>query len=180
MTGDHLLVISASCSLLSCFAVRDCRRDYPCNHHFPDPFVRDDPKRRERIMTVFVASCPVSTVSRHVRSTQKEHFLRGCCKLVGLRIWMSKPPARGASLRPCQFSALLASWQRGGNPPSAAQRAQAALMSTACWIAGGVPLRMSIHADEASAYNRQRVLVGPAQVVNCRRSAQRQRSRFAG
>ena len=30
--------------------------------------------RRERIMTVFVGSCLVSTVSRHVRSTQKEHI----------------------------------------------------------------------------------------------------------
>ena len=28
----------------------------------------------ETIITVFVGSCPVSTVSRHVRSTQKEHI----------------------------------------------------------------------------------------------------------
>ena len=40
--------------------------------YLPDFSVRDDPRKEKRITTVFVASCLVSTVSLHVRSTQKE------------------------------------------------------------------------------------------------------------
>ena len=44
-------------------------------HDRPDPCCQRRSKRRERIITGFVGSCLVSTVSRHVRSTQKEHIL---------------------------------------------------------------------------------------------------------
>ena len=42
--------------------------------YLPDPFVSDDPREEKRIIKVFVCSCLVSTVSRHVRSAQKEHI----------------------------------------------------------------------------------------------------------
>ena len=71
-----LKAIQSVCTLemsFVCFVTeKGVHWDYPWNHHLPNPFVTDDPKRRERINTVFVESCPVSTVSLHVRSTQKE------------------------------------------------------------------------------------------------------------
>ena len=41
--------------------------------YHPDLLVRDDPREKKNHFS-FVGSCLVSTVSRHVRSTQKEHI----------------------------------------------------------------------------------------------------------
>ena len=48
-------------------------RVYPCCHHLSVLFFRDDPREKE-FLTVVVGSSLVSTVFRHVRSTQKEQF----------------------------------------------------------------------------------------------------------